>query len=342
MKYILEGETRAAILEKIDTNPNIKQVTLIEPDEGQVKVKISMSGLCGSQLQEICGNKGNEEHLPHMLGHEGCGIVEKVGHKVKSVEIGDKVVLHWRKGEGIESNFPKFSISPSLWQHTTGKCNTLADTVVVSENRVTKIDNDIPDDFAAMLGCSLSTALSVVDNETNLKFGDSVAVIGCGGVGLNLLQALSLKGAGKIVAVEQFTSKEQLCRSCGADEFYNFIPNEKFSTIIDTTGDRRIIETAVKHLNFNGRLILVGQLPKNTPLVILDGNDLINECKQIIPTQGGQFNPTIDIPNYVNLYRNNKINYRKVITHTYELAELSKAIQTVKEGSAGKVMIRMQ
>lgn len=341
MKYTLENETQAAVLEKIGVDPNIRKVNLIEPVEGQVKVKVSMSGLCGSQLQEICGNKGNEEHLPHLLGHEGCGIVEKVGPGVKNVEKGNKVVLHWRKGEGIESDFPKFCKSPSRWWQTTGKCNTLAESVVVSENRVTKIDNDIPDDFAAMLGCSLSTALSVVDNETNLRFGDSVAVIGCGGVGLNLLQALILKGAGKIVAVEQFNSKAQLCRSCGADEFYNFIPNEKFDVIIDTTGDRRIIEVAVQRLNFNGRLILVGQLAQNNPLVILDGNNLINECKKIIPTQGGQFNPSIDIPKYINLYRNNKIDYRKVITHTYELSNLSEAIKKMKEGSAGKIMIRM-
>ena len=170
MKYTLEGETRAAVLEKIETTPNIKKVAVIGPNDGQVRVKMTMSGLCGAQLQEMAGNKGNKDHLPHMLGHEGCGIVDKVGDNVETVNVGDKVVLHWRKGEGIESDFPKFSISPSHYWYTTGKCNTLADTVIVSENRVTKIDKDIPDDFAAMLGCSLSTAFSVVDNETDFMY----------------------------------------------------------------------------------------------------------------------------------------------------------------------------
>ena len=102
---------KAAVLEKINSPLVIKEVGLTPLKVGQVKVRVLVSGLCGSQLQEIAGLKGNEKFLPHLLGHEGCGIVEGVGQGVSNVKPGDKVVMHWRPGSGIEAEFPKYKLN---------------------------------------------------------------------------------------------------------------------------------------------------------------------------------------------------------------------------------------
>src|SRR3989344_1211684 len=99
---------RAAILEKISAPLVIGDVELTDLLFGQVLVKVLVSGICGAQLQEIAGNKGNAKFVPHLLGHEGAGIVEKIGVGVTRVKPGDKVVMHWRKGDGIESDFPVY------------------------------------------------------------------------------------------------------------------------------------------------------------------------------------------------------------------------------------------
>ena len=101
---------KAAVLEAINEPLKIREVGLTSLKTGQVLVKVLISGLCGAQLQEIKGFKGNAKFLPHLMGHEGCGIVEAVGLGVTTVEVGDKVVMHWRPGSGIESDFPKYEL----------------------------------------------------------------------------------------------------------------------------------------------------------------------------------------------------------------------------------------
>ena len=167
---------KAAILEEINAPLTIREVQPTPLKVGQVYVKVLTSGLCGAQLHEIKGHKGNAKFLPHLMGHEGCGIVKEVGPGVTTVEEGDKVVMHWRPGVGIESEFPQYDLDGKII--SSGKCTTLSEYSIVSENRLTKVPSDTPTVLAAMLGCSLTTALGIIDNECDLKFGESVAVIG--------------------------------------------------------------------------------------------------------------------------------------------------------------------
>ena len=99
---------KAAILTEIGKPLVVSEIETTELKVGQVLIKILMSGLCGAQLQELAGLKGNSKFVPHLLGHEGCGIVEEIGPGVTTVKVGDKVVMHWRKGDGIESDFPTY------------------------------------------------------------------------------------------------------------------------------------------------------------------------------------------------------------------------------------------
>ena len=147
---------KAAVLEKLNYPLAIREVFPTQLLPGQVYVKVLASGLCGAQLHEIRGHRGNEKFLPHLMGHEGCGIVKEVGPGVTTVKEGDKVVMHWRPGSGIESEFPKYHLGEKII--SSGKCTTLSEFSIVSENRLTKVPHDTPTVLAAMLGCSLTSA----------------------------------------------------------------------------------------------------------------------------------------------------------------------------------------
>jgi Zn-dependent alcohol dehydrogenase len=191
---------KSAVLVELNKPLLLADVDLTELTTGQVLVKVLISGICGSQLHEINGNKGNVKFLPHLMGHEGCGIVEGIGPGVLTVKPGDKVVMHWRPGLGIDSNFPQYILNGKKF--SSGKVNTLTEQAIVSENKLTVIPSDTNPEFAALLGCSLTTALGIIENESYLRFGETVAIVGCGGVGLIVVAAARLRGAGEIHAVD--------------------------------------------------------------------------------------------------------------------------------------------
>ena len=176
----------AAILNKQNADLILDDVEAFALDVGQVLVKVEASSICGRQIAEITGRKGEDHYLPHLLGHEGCGVVEDIGLGVTTVKTGDKVVMHWRKGEGIESTFPRYKWGSQIIGG--GLITTLSEKSVVAENRITKIPDDIPADVASLLGCATTTGLGLVNNEADLKIGQSIVVIGAGGVGLNVIQ----------------------------------------------------------------------------------------------------------------------------------------------------------
>ena len=120
---------KAVILEKLNSDLSVGKVELTSLQYGQVLIKNIVSGLCGAQLQEIAGLKGNANFLPHLMGHEGCGIVQEIGPGVNTVKVGDKVVMHWRKGEGIEAPFPKYRYNNR--DMSSGKVTTLSEYSII-------------------------------------------------------------------------------------------------------------------------------------------------------------------------------------------------------------------
>lgn len=333
---------KAAVLENINEPLKIREVGLTSLKTGQVLVKVLISGLCGAQLQEIKGFKGNAKFLPHLMGHEGCGIVEAVGLGVTTVEVGDKVVMHWRQGSGIESDFPKYELNKKLI--SSGKVTTFNEYSIVSENRLTKVSSDTPPELCAILGCALTTALGIIDNEINLKFGESLAIVGCGGVGLNLIYAASMKGAAEIIGIDNNLNKKSLAIDCGATEFINDLNDydKKIDIIIDTTGISEILTKAVAKLSGNGRLILVGQPQPGRSFEIFNAVSLFAGSGQLIKaTQGGKTNPTEDIPRYINLYKSGKLNISNIITDSFDLDNINKAFDLLKTGNAGRILINI-
>ena len=335
-----EIKIKAAILEKLNSPLVIRELGLTELKIGQVLVKVIVSGICGSQLHEMNGNKGNSKFLPHLMGHEGCGLVEVIGPGVTKVKPGDKVVMHWRPGLGIESDFPKYNLDGKVF--SSGKVNTLTEKAIVSENRLTVVPPDTDSEFAALLGCSLTTALGVIDNESNLKFGERIAVVGCGGVGLNVLTAARLRGAGEIHAVDTAKAKSELCLEHGATYFHANVGElpSGIDLVIDTTGVPEVISEIFLKLSNKGRILLLGQPTPDQSLVFPEALRLFNGSGlSIKASQGGSTVPQDDIPRYIDLLKLGLLSIDKLITHRFDLTEINSAFETLKSGTAGRIMI---
>jgi S-(hydroxymethyl)glutathione dehydrogenase / alcohol dehydrogenase len=343
---------KAAVLMQQNAPLVVKEFDVPDPIGHQVLVRISMSGICGAQINEIRGIKGPDAFLPHLLGHEGSGAVEKVGDLVTKVAPGDRVVLHWRSGAGGSGPLPRYR-SADGYSVGAGYVTSLASRALVAENRVTKIDGYIPFDVASLFGCGVSTGYGIVQNELQLQRGATLAVIGSGGVGMNVIRTASLAGASVVVAVDRVSgTKETLTRAMGATDYVRLESPEQlssalrticpgFDAIVDTTGDVRLMHEAFKSLGKSGTLVLVGQPRAGAKLVIEPALDLFTG-KKVRISEGGAFQPDRDMAKLQELYRQDPTGMRTIITHTYDLNHINEAVTTVESGLCGRVLIDME
>ena len=334
---------KGALLVELNKPLELADLDLTALKVGQVLVRIIASGICGSQLHEIRGFKGNGKFLPHLMGHEGFGEVLEIGVGVTKLKVGDKVVMHWRIGTGLESEFPNYIYKGNTI--SSGKITTLSELSIVSENRLTVVPKDTNEIFGALLGCAITTAFGVIENEAKVCFGETVAIIGCGGVGLGLIQASKLKGASQIYGIDVNEKKHMLAKQSGANNFVALVENlpNKVDVIIDTTGLPKLWSDALQKLNSKGRLILVGQPRPKTdwlidePLKLFQGDGL-----EIKISQGGGSNPTIDIPKYLNMFNAGKIDLNSIVTHEFFLHQINEAVETLANGTCGRIIIKME
>lgn len=346
---------KAAVLEKLKKPLVIHQLEIPNLNYGQVLVELRYSGICGRQIQEINGDKGPDNFLPHLMGHEGGGVVRKVGFGVSKCKVGDHVVLHWRESKGIQSVFPKYkSLTKKNLLIGGGLVTTFNDHSVVSENRLTVVPKSISFKISALLGCSLTTALGLVTNEAKIKIGQSVLIFGSGSVGLSLVEACKMTSAYPITVVDIKNKKLNFAKKLGATDVLNFndhsfenkIKNIFGSNgpdvIIDTVGNVEIINKSYSMLAKNGKLILVGQ-PKNKKNIILKNASSNFFGKKIFDSEGGGTVPDIDIPRYVKLVNSNLYNFDKIITNICNLDGINKSIEDIKKGNnLGKTLIKFK
>ena len=292
----------------------------------------------------------NSHTLPHLLGHEGAGVVLEIGQGVRTVTKGDHVVLHWRKGSGIEAEPAKYRRGEEIIG--AGRVTTFSERAVVSENRLTTIDKDIPFEIAALMGCAVTTAFGLINNDAQLKIGQSIAVAGCGGVGLNIIQGAAIVAGEPIIAIDIHSKKLSMAEDFGAtycidseyDDFYEIIKDitkgDGVDVFIDCTGNPQVIEKGLNCVADNGKLIMVGQPDISEDLLFTNMRKHFRGIT-IMDSQGGDTNPTIDIPRYLNLYRQDKINLDDLITHKYPLEKINEAIMKVQSGEAGRCIVTM-
>lgn len=340
---IIPRKMKAAILVEQRKPLVIDEIELPSAlDIGQVLVKIHYSGICGSQLGEIDGAKGPDAYLPHLLGHEASGTVIAIGPGVKHVKSDDLVVLHWRKGLGIEG-------APPIYQWNGKRLNagwiaTFNEYAIVSENRVTAIPVDSDLEVAALFGCAVTTGFGVVENNAQVRIGESVVVFGAGGVGLNIVQAASLVSAYPIIAVDLYEGRLALAKEMGATHLINsskvdaekaiqeIIQKEGLDCFIDNTGNPKMIELGYRITKSQGRVILVG-VPRK-------GNDTtihslpLHFGKRVCGSHGGEAIPQVDIPRYQRLFNTGRIKLKELITERYPLEEINIAIARMRSGES--------
>ncbi len=342
-------KAKAAILAESRKPLVIDEITL--PDAlgvGQVLVKILHTAICGAQINEIEAAKGPDKFLPHLLGHEASAVVIDIGPGVTTVKPGDTVVLHWRPSQGIQCQPPSYK-----WRSAhlnAGWVTTFNEYAVVSENRMTVIPATYDLKVAPLLGCAITTAAGVINNDAKVKIGESVVVFGAGGVGLNVVQFARLVGAYPIVAVDLVDKKLDMARARGATDILNVAkisdPDAEIRKIvgpkgpdkvIETTGVKDVIELAYNLTHPDGTCVLVGVPHEKVTINTLP----IHFNKVLTGSHGGDASPHVDIPRLIRLNQAGRVSFDGFITHEFSLDDINEALDLVRSGAAGRVLVNV-
>jgi S-(hydroxymethyl)glutathione dehydrogenase/alcohol dehydrogenase len=344
-------KTKAAILVEQHKPLVVADVKLPrELSFGQVLVKVQYSGICGAQINEIEGAKGPDKFLPHLLGHEGSGTVLEIGPGVKTLKKGDHVVMHWRPSDGLQSETPRYD-----WDGrkvNAGWVTTFNEYGVVSENRLTAIPKDFDMKLAPLFGCAVTTAMGVINNDAHVKVGQSVVVFGIGGVGQNIVQFADMVSAHPIIGIDIFDAKLEMAKRFGATHCLNSRETDNLAVeikmivgesgadvVIETTGIARVIEQAYELTHPDGKTILVGVPTKgdNVSIYTLP----LHFKKVLTGSHGGSVEPHIEIPRLINLWRVGKLKLDGFVTHEFTLDQINEAIDLVRSGKTGRVLVAM-
>ena len=334
-------KTAAAILVEQRKPLLIDEVEIPTLGFGHVLVEVKASRICGSQLGEIDGVKGPDKYLPHLLGHEGGGIVREIGPEVTHVKPGDHVVLHWRPGAGIQARPSQYRLGSRAVN--AGNITTFQNLTVVSENRLTKIPAGTDFEIAALLADTLTTGFGAVTRDAKVTIGESVVVIGVGGIGLGTVLGAKLAGAYPVIAADIHDHKLAATRRQGATHTINTrhedlaervraILGGPADVVFDVTGNPMVIDEAWKLTGPKGRLILVGVMRHDQSFSL---NTLpLHYGKVLTGSEGGSSQPAQDIPRYLRMIRDGVFDPKPMITHRCTLADINTAIATMRSGES--------
>ena len=312
---------------------------------GQVLVKLKYSGICGKQIDEIDGIGGKDEFLPHMLGHEGSGIVLKIGPKVKKVKPKDRVVLHWIKGSGIQSDTPIYYSGKK--RINAGWVTTFNEYAVVSENRITKIDSQYSLKKAALFGCCATTSLGLVFNKLKLKSTDKLLIVGIGGLGQVLIQGSKLFSPKSIHALDINKNALKKAKKFGANFTFDYLNKKhvstlkktKFNKIVVTTGNIKVINFSLKLLEHPGNIYIMG-VSKRKEFLKANAWNIMHD-QTIQGSLGGGAYPDRDIKKFITLDKKKKINLNQIIFKTLNFNKINNGIQIFKNMySSGRILIK--
>jgi S-(hydroxymethyl)glutathione dehydrogenase/alcohol dehydrogenase len=347
---------RAAILERLNEPLTIADVGIDQPGSQEVLVRTVASGVCHSDLHIIDGTM--TWPLPAVLGHEVAGVVEKVGGDVRDVKVGDHVVMctssfcgrcrycvqgktficqqkPWFRVEGQPPRLTR-DAKPISQQSGLGGW---AEMALVSETAVVAIDREMPLDVAALLGCGSVTGLGAVFNRAKVKTGSTVAVIGCGGVGLNVVQASALSNARMVIAVDVAPAKLDAAMKMGATHVVDASKDDPVAAVKDLSGGGvdysfevigrpQTVVQAFGMLAPGGTTTVVGVVPFDA-VVPITGAHLWGE-KRLQYTNMGSNHFRVDIPNYVSLYLQGRLRLDDLISRRIQLEEVNEAVDVLK------------
>jgi S-(hydroxymethyl)glutathione dehydrogenase/alcohol dehydrogenase len=358
-------KTKAAVVYEYGKPMEIEELELDGPRDGEVLIRYTHAGLCHSDLHVISGDL--PARLPMVLGHEGAGIVEEVGPGVTRVAPGDHVVCSFipncgtcrycatgrqsicDMGATILDGFlpgPRFAMTGARGEYG-GMCmlGTFSQYGVIHQNSAVKVDDDLPLDKAVLVGCGVPTGWGSAVNTAGVSAGDTVAVYGVGGIGINAVQGARYAGAKYVVAIDPQALKREKALELGATHAFATAAEaqEKITEItrgqgadsaIITVGvvDNQVVEAAFNATGKDGVTVITGLSGLFTPTVQLPGAMLTLFRKTVKGSLFGDCNPTADIPKILGLYQSGDIKLDELITRTYTLEQVNEGYADLEAG----------
>ncbi|WP_026412071.1 alcohol dehydrogenase catalytic domain-containing protein [Actinomadura oligospora] len=361
---------RAAVLRTFGEPLEIAEVTVAAPRAGEVAVRIAASGVCGSDIKAMDGKSPVVRHLPCVLGHESAGVVEEVGPGVVNVRPGDHVVIamngpcgrcracargsaHLCSGKtrmsSIMGVFPDGSTRLSLGGETVRPyigIGAFAERAVVTEAMCVKVAKDAPLDLLALTACGVVTGYGAVMNTARVEPGTSVLVVGCGGVGLNVIQSAVLAGATTIIAADVVESKLRLAEEFGATHtlLADDLPKQVADIVrggaeyaFDVTGVPEVLAKAFAATQPGGTTVMVGSPAATEDLRIPPGQ--LFASRRLMGTQGGDATPARDLPILADLYRRGRLNLDGLVSERVPLEQVNEAVAHVRGGAVARSVV---
>ncbi len=361
---------RAAVVYQKDQPMKIEEVSLRPVAEHEVLVRVKACGVCHSDLSAL--NEFFACPTPVILGHEAAGIVEQVGSAVSRVAPGDSVVAAWspacgqcrfcKRGRPHLCNLADDPISRAMDRVSAGG-QTIAqflgvggfcEQTILADNAVVKIDPAMPLDRAALLGCAVITGYGAARYAAQVQEGDEVAVFGCGGIGLNIIQSARLQGASLIVAIDLDDAKLELARRFGAThtlrgdgadlhKALRGLTRERagLDFAFDAVGNVEIARAGFLSIAKGGELVLVG-LAHMKDKLSLSQIAAVTQEKVIRGTTNGSTDTWKTLPELIRLYQDRKLMLDELVTRTYPLDEVNQAMDDLRSGRNARGVIVME
>ncbi len=357
---------KAAVLYEQKKPLVVDEIEVEEPHAGEVLVRMAAAGVCRSDLHVVDGLW--PVPLPLVMGHEGAGIVERVGEGVTLVAPGDHVIFSWAPSCGVCrqcvsgrpylcSSGPAMTMKDGTMRfrkdgralfHQTA-VSAFSEYSVTHETALVKIRDDMPLDRAALIGCGVMTGVGAVMNTAKVTMGSSVAVFGCGGVGLSIIQAACLSGAYPIIAVDVADAKLELAKRLGATHCVNSITEKVVRRITEINGRGvdyafeaiglpEVVAQAFDATDSAGTTLMVGMPPAGATVPVSGMGLLVGKT-----LKGAYYGSTrfrIDMPALVDLYMAGKLKLDELITHTYALDGINEAFDLLRNGDGARSVIR--
>ena len=332
------GFFRAAILRKLGEPLCVETISAGELEEGQLSIKLRYAGVCRSQLLEQKGLRGVDLWLPHLLGHEGFGTVEKIGPLVSRFKVGDGVIISWVRGPGLEAKKPQYYDAVGSLVNA-GAATTFSEFAVVSENRLFLAPPGFPEEVLPLFGCALITGGGMAIMHAKPGSIRKICILGFGGIGS--AAAIVLKGMGKeqITIIEKSEARINSAKNMGFKIVRgNFEANDNnFDLVIESTGTIDGIENGFKALSKEGTLVFASHPPSGQN-ISLDPHDFL-KGKKIVGTWGGNLNLELNINELLRFVKLSGVDLAQLCGPKFNLSQINEAFIHIDSGKAGRPIL---
>ena len=359
---------KAAIFRKVLAPLTIEDVEVDKPWGREVLVRTVATGVCHSDLHIVDGLGRYALDRPFVLGHEGAGVVQAVGADVTTVRAGDHVVACLSGFCGTceqclaghpnlcvgglvtrpDREAPRLSQKGEPFRQFAGIAS-YAERMLLHENSIVKIDADLPLDRAALVGCGVLTGVGAALRTSGLEAGQTVAVFGCGGVGLAIVQGARIGGASRIIGVDMFDGKLEMAKRVGATHVVNSANDDPVKAIraltggagvdhaFEAVGNTTLVRQAIESLAIRGTATIVGVLPPDA-MIEFPWMAIRPECK-VQTSRMGSSRFRTDIPRYLDFYRQGRLLLDEMVTRRGRLEDINEAFRAMKAGEVARTVL---